>query len=55
MRALLITASTLCAVLLLQLGLATSEWWSIAGGVGAATVAVWALTEPDPPHDPVDP
>lgn len=55
MRALVVTASTIAAVLLLQLGLATGEWWTIAGGVGAATVAVWTLTEPDPPPDPADP
>ena len=55
MRPLVVTASAICALALLQLGLALGEWWTIAGGVGAATLAVWTFTEPDSPHDPTDP
>jgi hypothetical protein len=34
------------ALVLLSLGLRTSTWWTIAGGVGAATAATWWATRP---------
>lgn len=46
MRRPLILTFVLISLTLLWLGLATSTWWTIAGGVTAAAAAAWIATEP---------